>query len=147
MIRHATLLDKDDILAMAAEFYPTTSYAKWADFDEETVLLRIENIIKTGIMLVAQEEDRLVGFLAAMGVPFLFNSGVIQGVEVCFWVNAEYRKSGVGKDLLRRADQLRVLRGWKAFQMVRLEESSASLDALYISEGFQPTEHCFTKVN
>lgn len=147
MIRHATLLDKHDILAMASQFYPSTSYAKWSEMDEETVLTLIENITKTGIMLVAQEEDKLVGFLAIMGVPFLFNSGVIQATEVCWWVAPEHQKNGTGLAMLRRADQVRKLRGWRALQMVRLEESSPKLDQLYLSEGFKPTEYCFTKVD
>lgn len=147
MIRHATILDGNEILTLVKELYPHTSYAKWAPFEDETVSNLINKITRTGIMLVAQNDDKLIGVIAVMGVPFLFNTNVIEAVEVVWWVLPEHQKAGIGWELLKRADSIRKLRGWKAFQMGRLEESSAALDKGFINLNFLPTEHCFTKVD
>lgn len=146
MIRTTTLLDDNNIVAMAREFYPQSSYSKWADFDDETSLALISTLRKRGILLVAEVDGKLVGLLGAIGVPFIFNANVISGHEVIWWVAPEHRKTSIGADLLKRASSLCSLKGWKSFQMMRLEESDPRLDQLFIAEGFLPTEHCFTKV-
>lgn len=147
MIRHATCLDRAEVLELCREFYPHTSYAKWAPFDEESVLEQIDRCTKTGIMLVAQIEDKLVGIIGMVAGPFIFNKDLISATELIWWIQPEHRKSGLGIELVKRADILRKLKGWKSFQMIRLEESDPRLDEVYVSLGFSPTEHCFTKVN
>lgn len=146
MIRTTTLLDDQNIIALTKEFYPYTSYAKWAPFDDETVVDLIATVRKRGILFVAEEEGKLVGIMGALGVPFIFNRNIIAAHEVIWFVSAEHRKSSLGKTLRKRADQMVALKGWKAFQMVRLEESNPKLDLQFIEDGFFPTEHCFTKV-
>jgi len=146
MIRTTTCLDDQNILTLVKEFYPLTSYAKWAPFDDETVLELIEGLRKKGILFVAEEEGNLVGIIGAVGLPFMFNKYINSGHEVIWWVTPAFRKTDIGSNLKKRADQLAGLKGWKAFRMARLEESSPKLDALFIADGFLPTEHCFTKV-
>ena len=146
MIRTTTVLDIPKILSLVKEFYPQTSYAKWAPFDDESVTNIINTLRTRGILLIAQKGDEVVGIVGALGAPFMFNSNFVVGHEVIWFVTPAYRKTSVGIDLLKRADQLCGLKGWKAFQMVRLEESSPGLDSVFIASGFQPTEHCFTKV-
>ncbi len=146
MIRTTTLLDDQNILELTQEFYPYTSYAKWAPFDNETVLDLIASVRRKGILFVAEEEGKIVGIIGAIGVPFMFNADIISAHEVIWYVTSAYRKSNIGLQLRRKADQLCGLKGWKAFRMARLEESSPKLDEGFIADGFFPTEHCFTKV-
>lgn len=147
MIRSATLLDIPKILTLVEQFYPQTSYAQWAPFDEETVKELITILCRRGILLVAQVDDSLVGILGVIGMPFIFNKNLISGHEVVWWITPDYRNGSLGKDMLRRVDQIRQLKGWASLQMVRLETSSPVLDRFFKSEGFLPTEYCFTKVN
>lgn len=146
MIRTTTLLDDQNIISLCKEFYPLTSYSKWAELDDETVLELIHRIRKCGVLFVAEEEGKLVGIMAAIGVPFIFNKYILAAHEVIWFVSAEHRKTSLGRTLRKRADQMVALKGWKAFQMVRLEESSPKLDLQFVEDGFLPTEHCFTKV-
>ncbi len=147
MIRHATILDTPKILALTKEFYPETPYAKWIEFDDETVTNLIHLVMRKGIFLVAQVEDELVGILGVIGAPFMFNSNYTICSEVVWWVAPAHRQGTLGRDLLRRVDQLRQLKGWVYFQMTRLETSNPVLDRFFKKEGFLPTEYCFTKVN
>ena len=65
MIRHATFLDRDAIVAFVKEFYPQTHYAKQAEFDDETVTELTEFLFRTVIFLLAKEEDNIICFLGA----------------------------------------------------------------------------------
>lgn len=146
-IRHATLADVPQLMSMSMEFYPLTSYSKYAPFDLETVQELTVNIVQHGIYLVGELDGKIEGMLAVTLVPFIFNKNITTAHEVVLWVNPSAQKSGIGRALVKRADELRMLRGVKAFQMVRLSTSPAILDDVYVSLGFQPSEFCFTKVN
>lgn len=146
-IRHATLADVPQLVSMSMEFYPLTSYSKYAPFDLETVQELTVNIVQHGIYLVGELDGKIEGMLAVTLVPFIFNKNITTAHEVVLWVNPSAQKSGIGRALVKRADELRLLRGVKAFQMVRLSISPAILDDVYVSLGFQPSEFCFTKVN
>ena len=146
MIRATTLLDIPNILTLTRTFYEQTSYNKWAAFDDESVTTLINALRTRGILFVAQVDDALVGIIGAMSMPYMFNTEFTSVYEVIWYVDPAHRKTSLGIDLLKRADQMCALKGWKSFQMTRLEESSPKLDDLFIAEGFHPTEHSFTKV-
>lgn len=147
MIRHATTLDLDAIVEFVQEFYPNTHYAQQASFDIDTVRDLTEYLIKSGIVLLATVDDELVGIIAAAVRPHLFNSTELSCHEVIWYVTPAHQKSGLGVALIERADQIRLLRGCKAFQMMRLDGSPSHIDKLFLSLNFQPSEYCFTKVN
>lgn len=147
MIRHATFLDRDAIVAFVKEFYPQTHYAKQAEFDDETVTELTEFLIRTGIVLLATEEENIIGILGAGIRPHVFNKSVLSCHEFIWYVTPEHQKSGLGVALIERADNLRQLRGCVSFQMMRLDNSSPYLDKVFLPLGFEPSEHCWTKVN
>ena len=146
MIRSATLLDVPKILDLVKEFYPLTHYSKFAEFDDDTVTNLIDTLKRRGILLLAQQEDEVIGIIGFIGAPFIFNNAVTTGHEVIWWVRPEFRNTSVGVQLLTRADQIASLRGWASLQMTRLESSDPRIDPVLIAAGFLPTEHCFTKV-
>lgn len=147
MIRHATENDVDTLVNMSREFYPQTDYIKFAEFDETTVKILTENIIEHGIYLVGEQEGKIVGMLALILVPFMFNSNIISCHEVVWWVDPNARKSSIGIELIKRGDSIRKLRGAKSFQMMRLATSPEFLDEVFLNLGFKPSEFCFTKVD
>ncbi len=147
MIRHATTLDVPYIVEFVKRFYHETSYSRYAPFCAETVAELTEKLSKSGILLIATHEDKIVGILGLVVAPFLFNSNVLTCSEVIWYVTPEQQKSGIGIKMIQRADEIRRLRGCTAFQMMRLEESPSKLDEVFLKLGFHPTEHCFTKVD
>lgn len=147
MIRHATLLDKDSIVTFVEEFYPQTPYMQIAEFEKETIEQLTEKLIKTGIVLIALEQERIVGILGTHILPFTYNALVNGCVEAIWYVTPEYQKSGIGIELVERVDKLRKLRGCKFFQMTRVAGSPDKLDQVLINLGFQPSEFGLTKVD
>lgn len=147
MIRAATVLDTPKILELVKQFYPKTSYSKWAPFCDATVTNLIDTLRKRGILLIAQHEDTLIGIVGFIGTPFIFNQDITSGHEVIWWVLPEFQKGSIGSELLVRAEQISQLKGWASLQMMRLESSPAVLDSFLVAHGYNPTEYCFTKVN
>jgi hypothetical protein len=146
-IRHATLADVPQLVSMSNEFYPLTSYSKYAPFDYDTIHDLTVHIVEHGIYLVGECNGEIQGMLALVIVPFMFNRNITTVNEVVWWVNPAAQRVGMGQALVRRADEIRLLRGIKAFQMVRLTTSPKILDDVYLALGFQPSEFCFTKVD
>lgn len=147
MIKFATFLDTNNVLDFVRTFYYQTHYAKAAEFDRESVRVLVEDLIRTGILLVSYHEDQMVGIFGAAIRPNLFNNNTKSCHEVIWYVAPEHQKSGLGLQLIKRADQIRQLRGCTAFQMVRLACSPEYLDKVFAGLGFEPSEYCFTKVN
>jgi len=149
MIRIATLLDVPEIVKLTEQFYPETPY--WTEhkipFDYETVRDLVGNVVKRGIFVVAQQDDRLVGIMGAHVVPFVFNLSYTVCVEAIWWVVPEFRKTGLGVEMIHRVDKLRKLRNCKTFQMMRVAGTNPALDDLLIGLGFKPSEYCLTKVD
>lgn len=148
MIRHAIAKDIPAIMDMVREFYATTDYAKFAPFDEETVLALTEMITFHHICIVATDENDVpVGILALVLTPFSFNKNILSCVEVVWWVKTEFRRSAFGVDMIRYADSIRKLRGATHFQLARLNTSPEVVDSIYESLGFTFSEKYFSKVN
>lgn len=147
MIKFATFFDVNDILKFVKTFYYQTHYAKAAEFDEDSVKVLVEDLIRTGILLVSYHEYQMVGIFGAVIRPNLFNNNEKSCHEVIWYVDPEHQKSGLGLQLIKRADQIRTLRGCSTFQMVRLACSPEHLDKVFVNLGFEPSEYCFTKVN
>jgi hypothetical protein len=147
MIRHASLLDADEVVEFVREFYPLTPYPLVAEFDDETINTLVKRVIKTGIMLLATHEGKIVGIIGTHILPFTFNWNVLGCVEAIWYVTPDHQRSGVGIELVKRVDVLRKLRGCKFFQMTRVAGSPEKLDQVLMSLGFQPSEFGLTKVD
>lgn len=147
MIRHATLLDVPEVVEFTKEFYPQTPYIHIAEFDDETITDLVTRVVKTGIILLATHETKIVGLLATHILPFTFNCNVLGCVEAIWYVTPEHQRYGVGVELVKRVDMLRKLRGCKFFQMTRVAGSPDKLDQVLIDLGFQPSEFGLTKVD
>lgn len=147
MIRHATSLDVTEIVQFVKQFYPQTPYPAMGEFDDETVTNLTARLAKTGIMLLAFHEDKLIGILGTHIAPFIFNANVLGCVEAIWYVTPEHQRSGIGIELVERVDKLRKLRGCGFFQMTRVAGSPDKLDQVLINLGFQPSEFGLTKVN
>lgn len=147
MIRSAQVQDIETLVNLSEEFYPETEYFEYAPWDRETVTELTSYIVQNGIYLVAEHEGKIVGQLAAVLTPFLFNKNVLNCSEVVWYVSPEMRSTGLGWELIKRADTIRKLRGAKRFQMMRLATSPDFLDRGFMDLGFHVSEICHTKVN
>lgn len=145
MIRPATNADVPRIVEMSRLFYGTTSYAEWADFDEETVANLAESLISDHVMLVADVDRKVYGMVGLFVAPHMFNVGVKAAYEVVWWVEPEAQGAGVGKALLQAIESACAERGAAAIQMVHLSTSPPQAALVYERMGFGHTESSYTK--
>ena len=76
------------------------------------------------------EEDALVGILEV--APETWNNRLR---VTNLWVHEDYRRKGVGHDLLERAKQISAERGHRAV-ILETQSSNANAIAFYVSQGF-----------
>lgn len=145
-VRQATQDDVPRIVEMAAKFYETTSYARWAPFNPDTVHDLAANLAENHVMLVAEEASELVGMVGLFVAPFMFNGEVTAAYEVVWWVDPDAQGRGAGKTLLQAIEPACAARGCRAVQMVHLASSPPQAAAIYEWLGYKHTESSYTKV-
>ena len=145
-VRQATQDDVPRIVDMSAKFYETTSYARWAPFNPDTVHDLAANLAENHVMLVAEDAGELVGMVGLFAAPFMFNGDVTAAYEVVWWVDPDAQGRGAGKALLQAIEPACSARGCRAVQMVHLSSSPPQAAAIYERMGYGHTESSYTKL-
>lgn len=144
MIRKAEERDISAVVDLSRKFYETTSYAKFADFDVNTVENLVKLCMSSGILLVA-ELDGVKGFVALITAPFMFNNDVKTAHEVAWYVEPEAQSRGLGAALYRAIEPACRESGCIAYQMVALSSSPPQAAQVYEKSGMDHSETCYTK--
>ncbi|MEB1529892.1 N-acetyltransferase family protein [Xanthomonas sp. WHRI 7945] len=139
MIRAATETDVPAIVAMSRKFYATTDFPGFADMDNDTVAELVRTLMHS-VMLVAEEGGELVGMVGAIVAPFMFNQNRRAAYEVVWWVEPGVQRSGLGRSLLRAADEAAAALGASGMEMLTLDTSPPQAAALLASEGYRPAQ-------
>jgi GNAT superfamily N-acetyltransferase len=148
VIKQAT---KDDVLRLvdyAKNFWDQTNYAKdGIEYDLETMVTTTEDLIDTDVVLFAENPDGLiVGMLCIMITPFLMNRNYLSACEWGFYVDDEYRRTGIGIRLLTIAEDMLKARNVKYFTMIALSNlRPKAVGRFYESLGFKLEETSYTK--
>lgn len=152
-IRSATMDDMPQIVEMAKRFYPESPYpAIYGDMPEEQAaglaIVALQGFaemgIVPGIMLVAAEDEELVGMLCVHIDPSTFKPAVIAG-ELVWWVEPEHRGGMTAVRLLRRGEDEARQRGATVFNMGALATSPEEAHKIYLRLGYTPTHTVYTK--
>lgn len=145
-VRRATEADTQALLDMGRRFYATTLYERFAAYDDETVARLIGMMRDGGVLLVFENEERLLGMVGLLLAPFLFNSQIKAAYEVMWWVDPSAQSVGVGRSLLEAIEPACREAGCAAIQMVRLASSPPQATQLYERCGYLSSEFCHTKI-
>lgn len=147
MIRSATKKDLLRIVEMSEKFYASTNYSKFAMFSAPTVYVLADTLIQHGVMLVAEEEEKVVGMVGLILTPFLFNAEYVGAYEVVWWVEPSAQASGIGRALLEAVEPAcKAKAPIRLIQMVTLPGSPPQAAQLYEKLGFHHSESSYTKV-
>lgn len=148
MIRKATMQDLRRIMEMSHRFYPHTSYAikSKIPLDDAHLGIFVEGMVENHLVHVAEVDGKVVGLIALIYMPFMFNPDYITAGEVIWWVEPEYWKSGIGRELLLSIDEPCRERGIKHVQMMAMANSTPDAHKLYLTLGYELSEISYTKV-
>ena len=86
MIRPAVETDIPAIVRMARLFYDTTTYTEITPMDDDTVADLAQQLMGS-VLLVAEQQNQLVGMVGLVIAPFFFNRSILTAHEVVWWVD------------------------------------------------------------
>ena len=140
-ICEATVEDIDRLVSFAEQFWKLTEYADVVEYDIQTMTDTTRDLIETDVVLYAESEGQVVGFLALMISPFPMNRNYLSACEWGFYVDAEHRSSGLGVQLIGRAKQILIEKRVTFFTMIALENlHPKAVGRFYRQQGFKLAE-------
>lgn len=144
MIRQATEHDIDHIIPLAVKFWEIASFN--IPFDEESTRYTLEMSLDQALLTVA-DDGKIVGFACGLMSPCVANFEYKVAHEIAFWLEKEYRGSGLGQKLVKSLEDLAREANATLFNVAALYfASSDKAEAIYKKHGYIKTETCYTKV-
>lgn len=143
-IRKANMDDVNEMVQLGRKFWEQTDFYKdGAEYDFDKCHFLTEMLIHNGIVLAAVT-DKIVGMLLMTKCDSPFSAGVMVG-DVVFYVDEEFRKSGVGADLIlsgmAEASKIGATRFNMAFMHGVMPEKA---EGLYLKLGLKKSETTYT---
>lgn len=146
MIFQATQEDIPEIIRMGRLFWSQTPYSE-IPFCPDSIAFTCQQMIDRRLLLIATVKGTIAGAVGAMSSPLYANRDVLVAAELFWWVEPEFRNSGIGKEMLISIEQACRDAGvyrfsMMAFEQIELEKAAA----VYQRCGYVPTERSFCKV-
>jgi len=146
MIRPAVPADAPRMLEMGyQQFLGSEWHKRDAAFDPPSFLEYLEQLDRTGLMLVADTGERVVGMYGGSISPLMCDRNVLLFLGTFWYCEPEFRKEA-GLPLLAAAEKAAKARGVR-FNVVSIDdgERSAALNRLYQRAGYGPAEQVYMK--
>jgi GNAT superfamily N-acetyltransferase len=147
-IRRGTPADITALVALCQEFYSQSKYTEAGiKFSVQAMAGVITTLLgDSGIVSVAEDDGEIVGLILVAVFPFHFNPKHKVATELVFYVTEKGRGHGLGKQLLKKAEQVAKQRGVRLFSMVAHENvDSTSAHSLYDNLGYERSEVAYIK--
>ncbi len=147
VIREAAADDIERLVAYARIFWDQTDYASVVEYDVKTMVDTTAGLIEDDVVLYAEDSNgNVVGLLCVMISPFLMNRNYLSACEWGFYVDVEYRSSGLGIALIQRAEEILKQKKVTFFTLVSLANlRPAAVGRFYERLGFRHVESDYVK--
>lgn len=138
LLRDAEPGDVDQIVQMVGKFIGSSIYAEVLPFVPAIVGVLTERILEGGIVIVAEQDGRLVGMIAgyACAEPIAHQEELH---ELAWWVDPRYRSGSVGPKLLRSWEECGRQMGVAAIRMIA-PAGQPGVARYYAKRGYRPVE-------
>jgi len=129
--------DFEQVLGIIQEFQSQTPYP--IPFNRKDMSTTLANLQKTAI--VAETNGDIVGLLLLMIAPAFWNYSQKYGTELVFYVHPDYRKGGLGKQLIEKMEMLAQLHDLKMVTMANVSSNKNKVfDRYYSRLGYTKME-------
>lgn len=148
MIRQANKFDVPQIIEMLKQYRDDApiEILKTANDQEYIERFLIDLIVGSGFILVAENEDKLIGMLIAGIVPNIWNPKVNQCSEIAYWVDPDFRGGTAAYRLIKSyVDECEKLYKSGRIQMITISKMVNSPDLKYQKFGFEKLEETWVK--
>ena len=139
-IRKATELDLLALISIAKNFVKYFNHFKW---NEDSVKETLQQLLKTGIIYVAEKDNVVIGVIGGVVVQNMWNKNEVIYQELFWWVEEEHRESSISIRLLKEFENAAPVGSKIALSL--LPKSNIKISTLS-KLGYQPAELAFTKV-
>lgn len=144
MIRPLTYEDKDSYVRLMKMFIDERMSEFGIEFDLDNADSQFELFFKLPevVVLVAEEDNRLVGAIAGVIGPMLFCKGLLIQ-EMVWYVEKEYRGKMLGIKIIKEFEKEAKKRGCSSIIMVGMADDTSN--DWYIKDGYQLLQNNFYK--
>jgi GNAT superfamily N-acetyltransferase len=136
-IREATLADAETLIKMLLNFASESPYTNLVDSYRVGQLAGSFILDADKLALICEDK----GMLLALTMPFLWGTKRT-ATEMAWWVEPEYRKSGLGTELIDFFNTWAVGKGCSAITLTSLD---GKMNKLYDKLGFKLCEQTYIK--
>lgn len=143
MIRDAKPDDVGRILELGERFFNEAGWPRVASWDRESVIDTLEKLATEGVLLVAEDEGRVVGIAGAPVGPAYFNSAIRMSQELFWYVDKGARAGLPMLDALEAGCAAKGSHVHIQGAVSGLREGA--LDRVYRARGYTPAERYFIK--
>lgn len=145
-VRHATAADIPAIIRMGRLFWSQTPYRE-IPYCPDSIALACGQMLEQRLLLIGEFSGQIAGAVGAMASPLYANRSVLVAAELFWWVEPEYRNSGIGKMMLTGIEQAAKDAGVYRFSMMAFDDLELEKAAkVYERCGYQATERTWNKV-
>lgn len=142
MIRLATLEDMEQLLRMGKAFFDVSGYGQVTDFDYEDTEKVLISLIEQDSLLT-DGEGGMIGFLV---FPMFMNSSYTLSQELFWWVDEDKRKTKLGVELLKEAENQSKKLGADSMIMLSINDLNGDkVNKLYESLGYKRQEQTYMR--
>lgn len=145
MLLKATYDDMPEILRCSKEFYQTTHYQNFADFNDDDVENVANIMINDGILNIWKEGDKILGMVGLITCPFFFNTALKMACEVIWYLDKSIQGQGIGQTLLLSIEPSCKELNVNFIHMLVLESSPEHAGKMYEKMGYKLTELTYYK--
>ncbi len=145
IVRKATEKDLTEITQMGRIFFMEAAWGDVCEWDDLAAYESLYNMVvgDNCIIMVAEQDNKIIGMVGAVLFPLWFNPAIKMGQEFFLYVKLEHR-GGVGIKLMQALEDEAKENGVQGFAMLAVE-NLPSLDKFYSKWGYRPSEKTYIK--
>lgn len=142
LIRLAEKKDLSLLLALTERFFNVSGYDSIARFDKNDVTNLLLSLIDSETILT-DGKSAVLGFVV---YPLYMNTDCLVSQELFWWVDEEYRSTGVGLKMLNEAEKISKQKGAKTIMMLSLNDLDGDkVNKLYERRGYEKKEQTYMR--
>lgn len=127
------------------DFHQASDYRE-IPYDVPSMIQTFTEMDAQGLLLIAEEDGRIVGGVGGQMGPLFLNRNYLAGCERFWWLDPTKRNSRAGLLMLNGIEQAAAKAGCHYWMMISLDASDAErAEKIYVRTGYKPVERVFLK--
>ena len=145
-VRKAIFKDIPDIVYMGYRFLIESGYINTCGFNVDDAVSTARSIINTGILLILEKENRMIGMIGGVLSPYPWNKNKIAAAEIAWWVKPEERGNRGSILLVDKFEKEAINMGATQINLHNiLAMNGDKIARFYEKRGYQHLENTFSK--